>query len=79
MADPVAPVNQDQAINLAQVVQSADGAIALKVEKTKLPEFWGIKTKDSITANEFVERIEQMVKANNWSDNIAFANFAMAL
>jgi len=76
MADPVAPVNQDQAINQAQVVQSADG---LKVEKTKLPEFWGIKTKDSITANEFVERIEQMVKANNWSDNIAFANFAMAL
>jgi len=74
----IAPVN-DQLINQAQVVQGADGAIALKVEQTKLPEFWGNKTKDSITANEFVKRINNMAKTNNWADNIAFSNFAMAL
>jgi hypothetical protein len=60
----IAPVN-DQLINQAQVVQGADGAIALKVEQTKLPEFWGNKTKDSITANEFVKRINNMAKTNN--------------
>ena len=37
--DQMDPVAQNQDINQAQVVQGADGAIASKVEKTKLPEF----------------------------------------
>ncbi len=40
----ITPVNNDQPVNQGQVVQGADGAIALKVEQTKLPEFWGNKS-----------------------------------
>ncbi len=80
MADQdIAPVSQDQAINQAQVVHGVDGAIALKVEQTKLPEFWDNKAKDSIMANKFVKRIDNMAKANNWSDGTVFTNFAMSL
>jgi hypothetical protein len=28
---------------------------AIKIQQTKLPEFWGQKDKDSIAANEFVK------------------------
>jgi hypothetical protein len=53
--------------------------MALKVQQTKLPEFWGQKDKDSISANEFVKRVDKMMSANNWSDKVAFDNFALAL
>jgi len=46
----------------AQVVLGTDGGLALKVQQTKLPEFWGQKDKD-IAANEFVKRVD-----NNWTD-----------
>ncbi len=55
----VAPVNQpanNVPIVQAQVVQGVDGGMAVKVQQTKLPEFWGQKDNDSITANEFVKR-----------------------
>jgi hypothetical protein len=61
------------------VVQGVDGGMAVKVQQTKLPEFWGQKDKDSITANEFVKRVDKMMSANNWSDEIAFDNFGLAL
>jgi hypothetical protein len=53
MADQenIGPINQGQPVNQAQVVQSADGKNANKVEQTKLPEFWVYKNMDSITAN----------------------------
>jgi hypothetical protein len=41
---PVNPVNNDNdgvPIHNAQAIQGADGGINLKVEQTKLPEFWG--------------------------------------
>jgi hypothetical protein len=63
----------------AQVVQGADGGMALKVQQTKLPEFWGQKDKDSISENEFVKRVDKMMSANNWSDKVAFDNFGLAL
>ncbi len=61
-------------LSQVQMVQSLE-----KFEQTKLPKFWGYKSKDSITANEFVKRIDNMTKANNWADNIALSNFTMAL
>ncbi len=61
------------------MVQGADGGMAVKVQQTKLPEFWGQKDKDSITANKFVKRVDKMISANNWSDKIAFDNFGLAL
>ncbi len=67
------PIHHDQA------VQGADGGINLKVEQTKLPEFWGQKEKDSITLNAFIQRVDNMMAANGWSDHITFRNFALVL
>jgi hypothetical protein len=53
--------------------------MAVKVQQTKLPEFWGQKEKDSISANEFVKRVDKMMSANNWTDKVAFDNFGLAL
>jgi hypothetical protein len=78
----VTPVNQpanNVPIVQAKVVEGADGGMAVKAQQTKLPEFWGQKDKDSITANEFVKRVDKMMSANNWSDKIAFDNFCLAL
>ncbi len=61
------------------MVQGGDGGMAVKVQQTKLPEFWGQKDKDSIMANEFVKRVDKMMSANNWSDKIVFDNFGLAL
>jgi hypothetical protein len=78
----VNPVNQpanNVPIVQAQVVQGADGGMAVKVQQTKLPEFWGQKDKDYISANEFIKRVDKMMSANNWSDKVAFDNFGLAL
>ncbi len=78
----VALVNQpanNVPIVQAQVVQGTDGGMAVKVQQTKLPEFWGQKDKDSITANEFVKRVDKMMSANNWPNKMAFDNFGLAL
>ena len=78
---PVIPINNDGKndndndgvpIHHAQAVQGADGGINLKVEQTKLPEFWGQREKDSITPNAFIQRVDNMMAANNWSDHVAF-------
>jgi hypothetical protein len=53
--------------------------MAVKVQQTKLPEFWGQKDKDSISANEFVKQVDKMMSANNWCDKITFDNFGLAL
>jgi hypothetical protein len=51
----------------------------LKIQQTKLPEFWGQKEKDSISANEFVKRVDKLKSANNWSEKVAFDNVGLAL
>jgi len=85
-AQPVQPANDanndgdgDGNVNIhhAQAVQGADGGINLKVEQTKLPEFWGQKEKDSITPNAFIQRVGNMAAVNAWTDHIAFRNFAL--
>jgi hypothetical protein len=48
---PVNPQGNNVPIVQAQIVQGADGGMALKVQQTELPKFWGQKDKDSITAN----------------------------
>jgi hypothetical protein len=79
---PVNPVNNPPAgqINVphAQAVQGPNG-LQLRVEKAKLPEFWGQKDKDSIAAAEFAKRIDWNVQANGWTDEEAYSNFGMAL
>jgi len=79
---PVAPVVHPAAgqVNVphAQAVQGPNG-LQLRVEKAKLPEFWGQKDKDSIAAAEFAKRIDWNVQANRWTDEEAYSNFGMAL
>jgi hypothetical protein len=80
---PIAAINNPAAgqINVphAQAVQGANGGIQLRVEKAKLPEFYGQKDKDSIAAAEFAKRIDWNVAANGWTDKEAYSNFGMAL
>jgi hypothetical protein len=63
----------------AQVVPGANGNMDLKIQQTKLPEFWGQKDKDSISANEFVKRVDKLKSANNWTEKVAFDNVGLAL
>jgi len=63
----------------AQVHQNPNGNINLKLQQTKLPDFWGQKEKDSISADEFVKRVDKMASANNWTDKVAFDNVGLAL
>jgi hypothetical protein len=84
---PVIPLNNSNndndndgvPIHHAQAIQGVDGGINLKVEQTKLPEFWGQREKDSITPNAFIQRVDNMMSVNNRSDHIAFRNFALVL
>ncbi len=76
---PVVPRVAQVPIVQAQVVPNPNGNMDLKIQQTKLPEFWGQKDKDSISANEFVKRVDKMMSANNWSDKVAFDNFGLAL
>jgi hypothetical protein len=79
---PVTPVVNPAAgqVNVphAQAVQGPNG-LQLRVEKAKLPEFWGQKDKDSIAAAEFAKWIDWNVQANGWTDEEAYSNFGMAL
>jgi hypothetical protein len=77
--NPVQPPAAQVPIVQAQVVPGAKGNMDLKIQQTKLPEFWGQKEKDSISGNEFVKRVDKIMSANNWSDKVAFDNFGLAL
>jgi hypothetical protein len=76
---PAAPPAGQVPIVQAQVHQLPNGNIDLKLQQTKLPEFWGQKEKDSISAHEFVKRVDRMASANNWTDKVAFDNVGIAL
>jgi hypothetical protein len=62
---PVVPPAAQVPIVQAQVVPNLNGNMDLKIQQTKLPEIWGLKDKDSISANEFVKRVDKMMSANN--------------
>ncbi len=57
-------------LNIAHRAQAANGSISLKVEQTKLPEFW------VITEIDFIKSIDEMMGANNWEKNVSYNNFA---
>jgi hypothetical protein len=40
----------------------------LRVEQNKIPEFFGSKSKDTISAADFIRRLEDLAKTNRWSD-----------
>jgi len=65
---PVVPPAGQVPIVQAQVHQNHNGNINLKLQQTKLPDFWGQKEKDSISAYKFVKRVDKMASANNWTN-----------
>jgi hypothetical protein len=40
----------------------------LRVEQNKIPEYFGSKSKDSISAADFIKQLEDLAKTNRWLD-----------
>ena len=55
------------------------GQLNLKIEQSKLPIFYGIRTKDTITAAHMIERVEALQATNAWSNEDTYHHFSLAL
>jgi hypothetical protein len=51
----------------------------LRVEQNKIPEFFGSKSKDTISAADFIQRLEDLAKMNRWLDAQTYYHFANSL
>lgn len=76
--------DNDQAAQAPQaqnvVVQPGPaGQLNLKIEQSKLPVFYGIKTKDTITAAHMIDRVTSLQATNAWSDEDTYHHFSLAL
>jgi hypothetical protein len=49
------------------------------MEQTKIQEYFRQKNKDTILALNFICRIDDLVRTNNWSDTVTFSNVANTL
>ncbi len=59
-------LNQDQAGQVVQNVPAgAQTTLAFRVEQSKIPEFWGQKAKDTVTAIVFIRKIEDLARTNH--------------
>ncbi len=74
---PPIPGNDDAA-NLARQIQ-ANTNVTMKTEVVKLPDFYGDLAKDTITALEFMARIDDCQVTNEWNDIRTFSYFRLAL
>jgi hypothetical protein len=74
------PPNQDDQDVVVPVPPTAPGAaqttLAFKVEHSKIPEYFGQKGKDNITAIVFIRKIEDLACTNRWNDATTYANVA---
>jgi hypothetical protein len=72
----VVPGN-NQNMNAACLAQQilANTNVTLKTEVVKLPEFNGQPDKDTISAMEFMARIDECKVPNEWNDTNTFSNF----
>ena len=50
--------------------------LAFKVEQSKIPEYFGQKGKDNITAIVFIRKIEDLARTNRWTNATTYANVA---
>ena len=77
--------DNDQAAQAAQPAQNVvvqpgpAGQLNLKIEQSKLPVFYGIKTKDTITAAHMIDRVTALQATNAWSDADTYHHFSLAL
>ncbi len=51
----------------------------LRVEQNKIPEFFGAKSKDTISTADFIRRLEDLAKTNRWTDAQTYHHFANSL
>jgi len=51
----------------------------LRVEQNKIPEFFGTKSKDTISAADFIQRLEDLARMNGWTDGQTYYHFANSL
>jgi hypothetical protein len=51
----------------------------LRVEQNKILEFFGAKSKDTISAADFICRLEDLAKTNRWTDAQTYHHFANSL
>jgi hypothetical protein len=69
---------QQAAAQLAQQIL-ANTNVTLKQEIVKIPKFFHEKGKDTVTAQEFVNRMDECQVSNDWNDVTTFANFRLSL
>jgi hypothetical protein len=51
----------------------------LRVEQNKIPEFFGAKSTDTLSAADFIRRLEDLAKTNRWTDAQTYDHFANSL
>jgi hypothetical protein len=51
----------------------------LRVEQNKIPEFFGTKSKDTISAADFIRRLEDLAKTKRWTNAQTYYHFANSL
>jgi len=51
----------------------------LRVEQNKILEFFGAKSKDTISAADFIRRLEDLAKTNRWMDTQTYHHFTNSL
>jgi hypothetical protein len=50
-----------------------------RVEQNKIPEFLGAKSKDTISAADFIRWLEELAKTNRWTNAQTYHHFANSL
>jgi len=53
--------------------------LAAIYDNKKIPEFYGQKSKDNITAIVFIRKIDNLARTNRWNDTTTYANVANML
>jgi hypothetical protein len=72
-------LNQDQAGQVVQNVPAgAQTTVAFRVEQSKIPDLWGQKAKDMVTAIVFIRKIKDLARTNNWNDTTTYGNLVNA-
>jgi len=57
----------------------AQMTLAFKVEQSKIPEFYGQKSKDNIMAIIFIRKIDNLARTNRWNNTTTYTNVANTL
>jgi hypothetical protein len=75
--DPSVDGNHDVVVPVPPAAPGASQTtLAFKVEQSKIPEYFGQKGKDNITAIVFIRKIEDLARTNRWNDATTYANVA---